>query len=90
MNRLQAFLFWLLVLIYVNLVPPTQYSIIAFFVIIFFALFATFRIFFTKIKLNLLLTLYLISLLLLRFFKLTTIVNLFLDSLLFISVYFFA
>ena len=87
MNRLQAFLLWLLVLIYVNLVPPTQYSIIAFFVIKFFAIFASTRIFISKIKYNLILSSFTTSLLLLQFYRLLTPLNIALSSAFYCSLF---
>jgi hypothetical protein len=56
MNNLLTFLLWLLLLIYLNLVPPTSFvAILGFMILVFAATLGTTRIFFQKYKLNLVL-----------------------------------
>ena len=76
-------------LAFLNLVPPaTTLAIITFFVLLFACILGTTLVFFRKIKLNLLLSLFLLTIPLLLFFHLASIINIALDIALFLTLYF--
>ena len=89
MNRLLTFILWSLLLVFINFVPPiSTLSIVTFFILLFACLLGTTLVFFRKIKLNLLLTIFLLTLPLLLYFHLTSIINLTLDTALFLTLFF--
>lgn len=70
-------LFWFLFWVYVNTVPPTSFlSILGLFLILFSATLATTFIYTHKIKLNLILTLYLITIVFFAYLKQLNLINL--------------
>lgn len=85
-----SFVSWTIFVVYLNLVAPTTFlSYLTFFTILFLAIYTTTLIFFKKLKLNLLLTIYLLSLPVLVFFKQFNFLNPVLISLFFGAIYLF-
>lgn len=89
MNKPLTFILWLLLLVFLNLVPPVStLSIVTFFLLLFACILGTTLLFFKRIKLNLLLSVFILTLPILRFFNLASVLNLILDSALFLVLYF--
>jgi hypothetical protein len=89
MNNLLTFILWSLLLVFLNLVPPVSiFAIITFFILLFACILGTTLLFFKRIKLNLLLSIFLLTFPLLHFFHLSSPLNLTLDSALFLTLYF--
>jgi len=85
-----SFISWTIFVVYLNLVAPVTFlNSLTFFVILFLAIYTTTLIFFRKLKLNLLLSFYLLSLPVLVFFKQFNILNPVLISLFFGAIYLF-
>lgn len=64
MNNLLTFLLWLLLLVYLNIVPPTSFiAIVGFMILVFAATLGTTRIFFQRYKLNLVVSVVVVAIL---------------------------
>jgi len=89
MNNLLTFILWSLLLVFLNLISPdSTFAIITFFLLLFACVLGTTLVFFRKIKLNLLLSLFLLTFPILLFFHLASILNLVLDFAFFFTLYF--
>lgn len=89
MTNTLAFLFWLLLAVFVNLLPPENMLIKSgLFLIIFGALFSSVRVFYKNFKINFLIALFITLLLFLQFIHVLSLLNLTLLSVLFVAVYF--
>lgn len=87
LNNWLTFLLWLLLLFYVNLVPPEPLTIAGLLMIIFAAMLGTIQMFVVNIKFNLLVSLLVVVLLTLQLFRLASGLNIGLTLGFFFSVW---
>lgn len=88
--KILCLFFWLSLIIFINVVSPTPTTIPVCFLLVFFSLFSTCFLLSKKIKTNILISLFLVSLLLFLYFHQLTTLNFSLILAFFCSIFFLA
>ena len=77
LNKIFTFIFWLLILVFINYFSPDSSLIItAFFTLLFCAIFCSIHLFIVSLRKSLILAMFLTALILLQYFHQTSILNL--------------